>query len=764
MFLASFHPPLLFRKQTFRARWKWEITLLTSRDRNDWNFMTEATKTIPVELETTFAIPHGESVVRADLEPIQLQTAAALHVALRAKHGPAASHSLRVAMYATAWGYSYRLRDTHVHLFEMTGLLHEIGKIGIPDRVLQKPDGLSDQERSMMELQPQVGVEILKAAGASQTLLNAIGIVGQDFSVLPNPQATESWSMAARLIRVIDAFDSMTSRSAYRDPKNAEEAVSELLRNAGSQFDPKLARSFAQMILRPNSEIESRVQEHWNQLFPLIAEKYCFRFDIKMLHASFDSSAPVNNMNDTFYRHMLNNVQQGLIFIDSEFRILQWNKATVQLTGQASESVLHQYWKPSLVGFCDRHGQPLPDHSCPFLAMLSSGERSQQKMKILRADGTFIDVKVEIVPFTNARGKLTGGAIILNDISEQRVLEQTIIHLNERASQDQLTRVANRGELNRQLPNFIKNHADNDPPGAIIICDIDYFKRINDHFSHQAGDEALKSFAALLRDSCRSTDLVARYGGEEFVMLCPRCDLAEAMDLAETLRRKIQRASIPALRGACITASFGVTVVRPGDSEESAMARADRGLLTAKENGRDRVVCIASDEEMVAPKLAARQLQWPEPENEAQNKHRVHGEFLSFVPKAVVYDKLLGFAGEYSAVVTDTQENFTIFEIDCRNAPIPREPNERPGKYRFHVSVNEVELRGGRDKSKLRLATLLQVVISPLNTRERREDAHHNQCVHLMRALESYLVAEPFTPALQADLVRVIKPVKDSRY
>jgi hypothetical protein len=236
------------------------------------------------------------------------------------------------------------------------------------------------------------------------------------------------------------------------------------------------------------------------------------------------------------------------------------------------------------------------------------------------------------------------------------------------------------------------------------------------------------------------------------------------MDLAETLRRKIQRTSLPALRGACITASFGVTVVRPGDSEESAMARADRGLLNAKENGRDRVVCIASDEEMPVPKSAAHQIHWPEMKDETPNKHRVHSEFLSFVPKAVVYDKLLGFAREYSAVVTDTQENFTVFEVDCRNAPIPREPNERPGKHRFHVSVNEVELRGGRDKSKLRQATLMQVVISPLNSRDRREEAYHNQCVQLMKSLQSYLLAEPFTEALQADLVRVIKPVKDSRY
>jgi len=697
-------------------------------------------------------------------EPVQLPTAAALYIALRAKHSPAAAHSLRVGMYATAWGYTYGLSDAHVHLIELTGLLHDIGKIGIPDRVLQKPDGLSEQERSMMELQPQVGVEILKAAGASQTLLNAIGMVNQDFSVLPNPQATESWSLAARLIRVIDAYDSMTSRSAYRDPKTCEEAVGELLRHANSQFDPKLARAFSQMVLKPSAGVEERVQTHWNQMLPSVAKKFKFRFDLHAMHASFDSLTVVNNMNDTFYRHMLNNVQQGLIFVDSEFRILQWNKATAQLTGQASDSVLHQYWKPTLIGFCDRDGQPLPDHACPFLAMLSSGERSLQKMKIRRSDKTFIDVKVEVIPFTNDRGKLTGGAIVLNDISEQRVLEQTIIHLNERASLDELTKVANRGELNRQLSGFIKAHASGDPPGAIIICDIDFFKRINDHFSHQAGDEALKIFAALLRDSCRSTDMVARYGGEEFVMLCPQCDLAEATDLAETLRRKIQRTSIPALRGANITASFGVTVVLPSDNDDSAIARADRGLMIAKESGRDRVISVADEKEPLPALTPPEPIPAGDKSELGAKAGRLETELIAFVPKSLVYEKLLGFAAECSATVTETHENLTTFEVDSRNLKIPRERNERPGKLRVHVGIREVAIRVGPNKQKTRDGTLLQVVISSLNARDRREETCLNQCNHVLKALQAYLLAERMNESMLADLVRVAKPTNDSRY
>lgn len=696
--------------------------------------------------------------------PVQLQTLSALFVALRAKHSPAAAHSLRVAMYATAWGYGYGLRDSHVHLFEITGLMHEIGKIGIPDRVLQKPDGLNSQERAMMELQPQVGVEILKAAGASQNLLNAIGMVGQDYSVLPNPQASDSWSMAARLIRVIDAYDSMTSRSAYRDPKSCEEAVGELLHNAGAQFDPKLARSFAQLVLKPPSGLEERVQSHWKQMLPIVTGKFLFRFDVQELQASFDTLPTVHNMNDTFYRHMLNNVQQGLIFVDSEFRILQWNRATAQLTGQPSESILNQYWKPSLIGFCDRDGQPLPDHDCPFLAMLSSGERSLQKMKIRRGDRTFVDVKVEVVPFTNDRGKLTGGAIILNDISEQRVLEQTILHLNERASLDELTKVANRGELNRQLKGFIKNHSHGDPPGAIIICDIDYFKRINDHFSHQAGDDALKCFAAVLRDSCRSTDLVARYGGEEFVMLCPQCDLSEAVELAESLRRKLQRTPIPALRGACITASFGVTIVRPSDNEESAIARADRGLLMAKESGRDRVISIPSDEEVPVLHTPPPPPTHPEEVVIEESNGRVQADVVSFVPKTIVYDKVLGFAQEFLAVITHAEEDVAVFEVDCKNTPFPREPQERPGKHRLNISMNEVELRGGHNKNKLRHGTLIRIVVNSINSRDRREESAQKQCIQLLKSLQSYLLAEPFTESLQADLIRIVKPTKETRY
>ena len=195
-----------------------------------------------------------------DMVHSRLGVLSSLYVSLRAKHGPAASHSFRVAMWASCWGISLKLKEEHLQLFETVGLLHEIGKIGIPDRVLQKPEKLTENEHAMMSLHRQVGLEILQAAGASNELLLAIEGVGTRFELSNDAKSLEIAPMASRLINIIDAYDSMVTGQVYRRPLTSEMALAEIFRNSGSQFDPQLVRSFAEVILNPRSDV-SKMQK-----------------------------------------------------------------------------------------------------------------------------------------------------------------------------------------------------------------------------------------------------------------------------------------------------------------------------------------------------------------------------------------------------------------------------------------------------------------------------------------------------------------------
>ena len=117
---------------------------------------------------------------------------------------------------------------------------------------------------------------------------------------------------------------------------------------------------------------------------------------------------------------------------------------------------------------------------------------------------------------------------------------------------------------------------------------------MNDTHGHPAGDQALLEFARVLSAHSRDGDLVARYGGEEFLLLTVDCDNATATRRAEAVRTSLEQHQLSSLGNECITASFGVTQFQPGDTSETILARADRALLQAKDNGRNRVVQLGS--------------------------------------------------------------------------------------------------------------------------------------------------------------------------
>lgn len=168
--------------------------------------------------------------------------------------------------------------------------------------------------------------------------------------------------------------------------------------------------------------------------------------------------------------------------------------------------------------------------------------------------------------------------VVFNDITE----------LNQMATTDRLTKIANRLEFDKILGHTISISKRYERSFSILLLDIDHFKLINDQFGHLTGDEVLKEFSALIGKQIRDSDFVARWGGEEFVILLPDTELSSAIKMAEALRQRIEVHAFETVKN--ITCSIGVAQYNTLEEADDLLQRADVKLYAAKVGGRNRIM------------------------------------------------------------------------------------------------------------------------------------------------------------------------------
>jgi diguanylate cyclase (GGDEF)-like protein len=166
-------------------------------------------------------------------------------------------------------------------------------------------------------------------------------------------------------------------------------------------------------------------------------------------------------------------------------------------------------------------------------------------------------------------------------------MRRLVAELEMLSTTDALTGLRNRRAFDEKMLDEHQRSARSSRPFSLLLIDIDHFKSYNDDFGHQAGDDALGEVARILQYTVRSYDMAARYGGEEFAVILPNTEKQGAMELAERLRRAVERAEWMNRR---ITVSVGVATLAFGQSIPALIEEADRALYTAKEQGRNRIV------------------------------------------------------------------------------------------------------------------------------------------------------------------------------
>lgn len=682
-----------------------------------------------------------DRMIRARLGPY-----AALYYALRAKHPPAAAHCLRVAVGCSKW-IGYLNQPTAVRdMLEIAGLLHDVGKIAVPDAVLQKPESLDSSEMISMEQSLQHGMEMLSAAGAAQALLETIVQSRFDFEtgMATNP--------LARMLKIVDAYDSMTTTQVFRPAVSRERAVDELFSKSGTQFDPDLVSNFAELIGRARPELEEQVAQRWlNQLTNGANSSFS---GFTAIESSIGSQGLVNVL---FHHRLLDSLNDGTIYLDNQGKILHWNLAAEQMTGRSSESVLHCMWSPALLGLQTEDGQVLDRENCPLQSALATNTKYSARLGVKHVNGKSCKVDFTAIPMFTSEGGFAGMILLIRDASLQSELMQQVQTLHAKATQDALTKVANRAELNRRLEEFVVEHSASGVPGSVIMCDIDFFKRINDKFSHQAGDEALITFASILRDNVRKSDLVARYGGEEFVILCDACDITVAQTQAEKLRRIVETTPVPALKGATMTSSFGVTQLQVGDDHDTFLSRADRALITAKESGRNRVVQLGSglsnsSQLPTNPHVEDRSSSTDQRSGwlgwfVSQSASILSREYLSAVPLEIAMQKLEGFVKDHAAEVLSTTKN--QLSVRIRSVAGARRRGEHPVPMILNIDFVEVQYRSQARNAAYQSRTKFSVSFCPVKSRDRRQSAFEGQAHQLLLSFQAYIVGQEIDEQLK---------------
>lgn len=174
-------------------------------------------------------------------------------------------------------------------------------------------------------------------------------------------------------------------------------------------------------------------------------------------------------------------------------------------------------------------------------------------------------------------------------------LSQQLVNSEAKAMVDSLTNVLNRNAYDKKVSQLLREIDRHGECAALMVVDIDHFKKFNDNHGHKAGDRVLAAVAASIRDTIRNTDSLFRYGGEEFVVILNKITADNAEKLAEKVRSRVEKDYfVDKDKTLKVTVSIGLTCVNEGDTEQSLFERADKAMYNSKHKGRNRVTMVLS--------------------------------------------------------------------------------------------------------------------------------------------------------------------------
>ncbi len=294
--------------------------------------------------------------------------------------------------------------------------------------------------------------------------------------------------------------------------------------------------------------------------------------------------------NPSLYRDVLDNLYDGVYFLDLQRKIFFWNKGAERITGYLAADVLGRRCADDVLCHVDKQGRNLCRDGCPAAAVLKDGQRREAEVYLLHKNGFRKPVRTRVAPIEDASGRIAGVMEIFSDDTSPENLRRRVALLEKLSSLDPLTHLPNRRSMEATIASRLAETHRYGVTFGVLFIDIDHFKSVNDTYGHETGDHVLRLVAKTLARSLRPFDLSGRWGGEEFLAVILNVDVAHLGVVAERVRALIAATRIPLEDNyLSVSVSIGGTLARAGDSPETLLNRADQFMYRSKMEGRNRV-------------------------------------------------------------------------------------------------------------------------------------------------------------------------------
>ena len=556
-----------------------------------------------------------------EIAALHLRTIEALSLAIEAKDHTTHDHLRRVQVYAVEIAKDLELDDSQLNAIRAASMLHDIGKLAVPENILSKPGRLTPEEFEKMKIHPIVGSEILDRVEFPYPVVPIVRSHHEkwDGSGYPDGLKQEAIPIGARILSAVDCFDALASERPYRRAMSPEEAMGNLSAEKGRSFDPRVVEvmerryleleamvktmeterrrlDFAPRIDRdvaPSSGYAEAANEAEVRTTSFLSSIISARQEAQLLFELAQTLGNSLSLKETL-SVVASRLKQMIPYDAIVFYVCQDGLLIPEYAHGADFDLFSTLRIPSgqgLSGWVALNEKPISNGN-PAAETLHTGVSSRVttlqaalSVPLRGRDGVAGVLTLygrEKNCFTKEHLRMLLAATSKLGLSVENALQYE--KAQSTASTDFLTGLPNARSICTHLEKELARIRRSKKPLAVLLCDLNGFKKVNDTFGHLTGNKLLHEIALKFKSSCREYDQVGRLGGDEFVFVLPDLTKDNVAEMHKRLSQAVEEASRSACPEMTVSVSVGSSFYpADGATGEELLSEADRSMYEVKE-------------------------------------------------------------------------------------------------------------------------------------------------------------------------------------